>query len=75
MAGPQGLKDYKKTREKQTAGVGGLSGAVMPNTLQPVQLTEVELDDTVLQVGVAGYLTGGLVGLDNTVGWMALSYM
>ena len=53
MAGPQGLKDYKKTRDRQTAEVGGLNGAVMPNTLQPVQLTEVELG-----LGEGGLRTG-----------------
>ena len=52
--GTPGLKEYKKSWERQTAGVGGVSSSVMSNTLQPVQLSGVELDDTVMQVNSIG---------------------
>lgn len=52
MGGPQGLKEYKRSRERQqTAGIGGgVGGLAMCNSLHPVQLMELELDDTVMQV-------------------------
>ncbi len=51
MGGPQGLKEYKRSRERQqTTGTGvGVSGASITNTLAPQQVNEVELDDTVMQ--------------------------
>ena len=52
MGGPHGLKEYKRSRERQqTTGTGGgVSGASVTNTLSPQQVKEVELDDTIMQV-------------------------
>lgn len=54
MAGPHGLREYKRSRERQqTTGTGGgVSGAAITNTLSPQLVREVELDDTVMQVRV-----------------------
>ena len=54
MGGPQGLKEYKRSRERQqTAGTGGgVVGTSIPNTLSPQEICEISLDDTVMQVSV-----------------------
>ncbi len=53
MGGPQGLKEYKRSRERQqTAGIGGgVAGAGITNTLAPQQIDDVMVDDTIMQVG------------------------
>lgn len=51
--GPQGLKEYKRSRERQqTAGMGAgsVSGAAIANILSPQQICNLELDDTIMQV-------------------------
>ena len=47
-----GLKEYKRSRERQqTAGIGGGFGSsAASNMLYPVQLLDLELDDTTMQV-------------------------
>ena len=54
MGGPQGLKEYKKSRERQqTAGMGGgVSAGAITNTLSPQRVCrdDVELDNTIVQV-------------------------
>ena len=52
MGGTPGLKEYKRSRERQqTTGTGvGVSGSFIANTLAPQQLSKVEWDDTVMQV-------------------------
>ena len=51
MGGPQGLKEYKRSRERQqTTGAGVVSVSSITNTLAPQQISELVLDDTVMQV-------------------------
>ena len=46
------MKEYKRSRERQqTAGTGmGVSGSSITNTLAPQQISDLTLDDTVMQV-------------------------